>query len=280
MRGTARTVPLFGLDVRAETLPEAVAAVDAVVRARRPTLHVVLNALKASEIAGDPAMRDLLRSFDMVHADGTSIVWAARILGRPLPERVAGIDLFVALLGLAAERGYRPYLLGARREVVEEVARRVEAQHAGLKLAGWRDGYWDANDPAAEAAVVAAIRDARPDLLFVAMPTPRKELFLARYREDDGRPVCNGRRRVVRRAGRQGDAGAALDAARGPGVVPPLPAGAAQDVEALPRHQQPLRVAAAQGTRSRALSSASARSIQAWHQRRNGVFTSPRGRSW
>jgi N-acetylglucosaminyldiphosphoundecaprenol N-acetyl-beta-D-mannosaminyltransferase len=192
MPGTARTVPLFGLDVRAETLPEAVAAVDAVVQARRPTLHVVLNALKASEISDDPAMRDLLRSFDMIHADGTSIVWASRILGRPLPERVAGIDLFVALLELAAKRGYRPYLLGARREVVEEVARRVEEQYAGLRLAGWRDGYWDANDPAAEAAVVAAIRDARPDLLFVAMPTPRKELFLARYKDAMGVPFSMG----------------------------------------------------------------------------------------
>src|SRR5512139_3257250 len=160
MPGTARTVPLFGLDVRAETLPDAVAAVDAVVQARQPTLHVVLNALKASEISGDPAMRDLLRSFDMIHADGTSVVWASRLLGRPLPERVAGIDLFVALLALAARRGYRPYLLGARREIVEEVARRAEAQHPGLNVAGWHDGYWDANDPAAEQAVVAAIRDA------------------------------------------------------------------------------------------------------------------------
>lgn len=190
--GTARTVPLFGLDVRVETLPEAVAAIDAAIQARRPTLHVVLNALKASEIAGDPAMRELLRSFDMVHADGTSIVWASRILGRPLPERVAGIDLFVALLALAAQRGYRPYLLGARREVVEEVARRIEAQHPGLKLAGWRDGYWDAGDPAAEAAVVAAIREARPDLLFVAMPTPRKELFLVRHRDELGVPFSMG----------------------------------------------------------------------------------------
>ncbi len=190
--GTARTVPLFGLDVRVETLPEAVAAIDAVVRARRPTLHVVLNALKASEIAGDPAMRELLRSFEMVHADGTSIVWASRILGRPLPERVAGIDLFAALLKLAAERGYRPYLLGARREVVEEVARRAQAQHPGLQIAGWRDGYWDASDPAAEAAVVAAIRAAHPDLLFVAMPTPRKELFLARHKDAMAVPFSMG----------------------------------------------------------------------------------------
>ncbi len=190
--GNARTVPLFGLDVRVETLPEAVAAIDAVVQARRPTLHVVLNALKASEMASDPHLRDLLRSFDMVHADGTSIVWASRILGRRLPERVAGIDLFVALLDLAAKRGYRPYLLGAQREVVDEVARGIQLEHSGLRLAGWHDGYWDANDPDAEAAVVAAIRDAHPDLLFVAMPTPRKELFLARHRDELGVPFSMG----------------------------------------------------------------------------------------
>jgi N-acetylglucosaminyldiphosphoundecaprenol N-acetyl-beta-D-mannosaminyltransferase len=186
------TALLFGLRVRKETMDEAVAAIDRVVRARRPTLHVVINALKASEIARDPEFhRELLR-FEMVHADGASVVWASRLLGRSLPERVAGIDLMDRLVRLAAERGHRIFLLGARREVVEKVARVLAEKYPGLRIAGIADGYWDHRDPAAEGRVVATIRESNADMLFVAMPTPRKEWFLIRHRDAMNVPFSMG----------------------------------------------------------------------------------------
>ena len=107
-----------------------------------------------------------------MNADGQSVVWASRLLGDPLPERVAGIDLMAALLGLAEERSYRVYFLGARAEVLETAVERIRERHPALQIAGYRDGYFTDNEAA---EVCAAIHGSRADLLFVAMTSPRKE---------------------------------------------------------------------------------------------------------
>lgn len=190
--GKPGTVPLFGVDVRPDTMPDALAAIEAVIREHRTTLHVALNAGKVSKMASDAGFLELMRAFDMVHADGTSIVWASRLLGRPLPERVAGVDLMLQLVALAAERGYRPYFLGAKQEVVETCVRRLIERHPALRPAGTHHGYWKEADPAEEGAVVDAIRNSGADLLFVAIPTPRKERFLVRHRDHLGVPFAMG----------------------------------------------------------------------------------------
>src|SRR6185295_1748034 len=122
--------------------------------------------------------RRMMGSFDMIHADGASIVWASRLLGAPLPERVAGIDLMEALVRLAAERGFSTYFLGATQEVVERCVRTLRERHPALAVAGFRNGYWNGEDPEEERAVVRAVRESRADLLFLALPTPRKERFV------------------------------------------------------------------------------------------------------
>jgi N-acetylglucosaminyldiphosphoundecaprenol N-acetyl-beta-D-mannosaminyltransferase len=134
----------------------------------------------------------MLQQFDMVHADGASVVWASRLLGRPLPERVAGIDLMAALVQLAADRGLRVYFLGATQDVVARCVSNLRERYPSLPVAGFRDGYWDATDAEAEARVVETIREARAELLFVAMPTPRKELFLFRHRHALGARFAMG----------------------------------------------------------------------------------------
>ena len=95
-------------------------------------------------------MREAILGCDLINADGQPIVWASRLLGYPLKERVTGIDLFGALIERCAARGFRPYLLGARQEVVEKVAGSLK-----LPLAGWRNGYWSETE---EAGVVAGKR--------------------------------------------------------------------------------------------------------------------------
>ena len=185
---------LFGLPVRAETMGQAVAGIEQILldRGPRPVLHLALNAAKVSQIERDPAFRELVGGFDRIHADGAPIVWASRLLDRPLPERIAGIDLMLRLVERSAERGWRPYFLGARPEAVAACVARLRERWPALSVAGSHDGFWDEADPAAEAAVVAGVRAARADLLFVALPTPRKERFLLRHREALGVPFAMG----------------------------------------------------------------------------------------
>jgi len=137
--------------------------------------HMAVNAAKLVTMQGDAVMRDITARCDLVTADGQGVVWASRVLGEPLPERVAGIDLMEALFARAEETGRSVYILGARAEVLERAVQEIRGRHPRLRIAGYRDGYFAAEE---EAGVVTAIRDAKPDFLFVAMSSPRKEYFL------------------------------------------------------------------------------------------------------
>jgi N-acetylglucosaminyldiphosphoundecaprenol N-acetyl-beta-D-mannosaminyltransferase len=158
-----------------------VAAAEALIADGGPHQHVVLNAAKIVQAHGDPELVRIIRSCSLVNADGQSVVWAGRLLGSPLPERVAGIDFMLALWRSAARHGYRVYLLGAEAAVVEETARIATGQ--GVEVVGHRDGYWDESQ---EPQVVAGVRETRPDILFLAVPSPRKEYFLARRQKELG----------------------------------------------------------------------------------------------
>jgi exopolysaccharide biosynthesis WecB/TagA/CpsF family protein len=152
-----------------------------------PHHHVSLNAAKWMAMTADPLLLHAVRSATSIGADGASIVLAARLFGTPLPARVPGCDLAIDLLQDAAVRGWRVALLGASSEVVAEVARRQRERGVRVVLA--RDGWFG---PAEEANVVAAIREARPDLLLVAMGSPRTEHFVARHGDTLAIPLVLG----------------------------------------------------------------------------------------
>lgn len=141
--------------------------------------HVSVNAAKLIMAHDDPNLMRIIRSCSLVNADGQSVVWASRMLGRPIPARVAGIDLMNRIVDAAAKQRLRIYLLGARPEVVEATAE--DFIRRGAHVVGYRDGYWADAD---EAQVVAQIAETAPDVLFLAIPSPRKEFFLARWLPD------------------------------------------------------------------------------------------------
>jgi N-acetylglucosaminyldiphosphoundecaprenol N-acetyl-beta-D-mannosaminyltransferase len=180
---------LLGTEVHAATMEQVLELCRRAIDRRAPLSIGVVNAAKLVNMQGEPSLRDAVQSSDLVLADGMSVVWASRLLGRPLPERVAGIDLFERLLGLAEEAGYSVYLLGAEPEVLEAAARVVRERHPRLRLAGSHHGYFSA---AEEPALVETIAATRPDLLFVGMSSPKKEIFLSRWGERIGAPICHG----------------------------------------------------------------------------------------
>ena len=189
VRTPTRSHDLFGIPVAAVDLPDVLERVDRAVR-RRERLHVaVVNAAKVVNMRRDPALRRAVLSSDLILADGASVVWASRLLRRPLPVRVAGIDLMLAILDRGSREGYRVFCLGATPEVLAGACARIEGDYPGVKLVGRRHGYFTEREEPALAAEIAA---ARPDVLFVAMTSPRKERFLARWAARVGVPVCHG----------------------------------------------------------------------------------------
>ena len=169
---------LMGCAVDNLNMAETLDVVEGFIRSGKPHQHVVVNVDKIVKANRDPALRQIINDCDLINADGMPVVWASCLLGKPLKARVTGVDLFEALMARAAEKGWRVFLLGAREEVGSGVARLYPARYPGLTLAGYRNGYWT---PGEEEKVVEEIAATRPDILFVAISSPKKEAFLARY---------------------------------------------------------------------------------------------------
>ena len=137
----------------------------------------------------DARFRGTLRSADLCVADGVGLLWAARLLGQSLPERVTGSDLVPRVAAEAAARGWRAYLLGAAPGVADATAQILTAQNPGLRIAGSFSG-----SPSAlhAPAIVAWVRHARPDVLFVAYGAPAQDLWIAAHGDALGVPVMMG----------------------------------------------------------------------------------------
>jgi N-acetylglucosaminyldiphosphoundecaprenol N-acetyl-beta-D-mannosaminyltransferase len=178
---------LFGLELDALTMPQVLDRCDTALATRQRLLVGVVNAAKVVNLHKDPLLRDSLLEADVLLADGQSVVWASRLLRHPLPERVAGIDLFERLVGAAARDGSSVYFLGATDEVVQAAVGVMTERHPGLRVAGARDGYWQDDQE-----VVSAVRAARPDYLFLAIPSPRKEFWLKEHMPALGVPFAMG----------------------------------------------------------------------------------------
>jgi len=171
VRAPAR-VDICGVGVDALTMADTVALAEQIIADGGPAQHVSINAAKVVEAHHDPHMTEIIEHAGIANADGASILWAGRLLGCRLPERVTGIDFMLTMWDRAAEAGYTVYLFGAKPATVEAAADVARAR--GVKVVGARSGFYDD-----ESVVVAEIAEIAPDMLFVALPTPAKELFIA-----------------------------------------------------------------------------------------------------
>jgi N-acetylglucosaminyldiphosphoundecaprenol N-acetyl-beta-D-mannosaminyltransferase len=150
---------------------------------------ITLNAALLCMMRADQELRAACRGGDLIVADGVPVVAISRLAGVPLPERVAGVDLTARLLAEGSARGLSAYFLGARPEVVRSLADHCRRTYPGLKVAGWRDGYFSADQ---HPEIVAEIARLAPHMLFVGMPSPFKETWCQRHRDALGVPVIVG----------------------------------------------------------------------------------------
>jgi len=165
------------------TEQEAITRIKDLASGGRGHYLVVVNAAKAVAAEQDHRLREIISRADIVTADGMSVVWASRLLGRPLRERVTGIDLFEKRMACAAESGQSVFLLGARQDVVVAAAEVFKRRHSLLKIVGLHDGYFEEG---ASSSVADQIRASGADLLFVAMGSPRQELWIAEHIDRSG----------------------------------------------------------------------------------------------
>ena len=180
---------ILGNRVDSLTLAGAVARVDEFIQAGTPHHIVTLNAEIAYRAAGEAQLQAVINRAHMVTADGSGILWAARQLGTPLPERVTGIDLLQALAAAGAGKGWRFYFFGALPGVVEKAAAQLRIGYPGLEVAGLHHGFIG---PDAVPYLIKEIRKVKPHILLVGLGAPKQEYFIARHLDELQVPVVMG----------------------------------------------------------------------------------------
>lgn len=181
--------PILNTYVNALSMEETIAYVEQIIASKKPTQHVVINASKINLMNEDSELKDIVNECPLINADGSSIVWAAKKLGVPLHERVTGCDLFQELIKVAANKGYKVYLFGAREEVVLEVKRIFEEKYPTLQITGYRNGYFTEAD---ESEIVNDMASSGADMMFVAFSSPKKEYWVHKYLDQLNIPFVMG----------------------------------------------------------------------------------------
>ncbi len=184
-----RAVEILGVRVHDVTWGETFARVEAFIASGRPHQVVTVNPEFIMAARSNPAFRAVLNRADLALPDGVGLLWASRLLGRPLRERVTGSDFVPRFAGLAAQRGYRLFFLGAAPGVAQQAVQRLTQKHPGLQIVGT---YAGSPRPEEESGIVGLVRAARPHALFVAYGAPAQDLWIARNLEHLGVAVCMG----------------------------------------------------------------------------------------
>ena len=175
-----KRVEVMGVPVDPWTMAQTVGRTKELVESGAFAHLIGVNADKLLQMCDDPWMDACVRRCEVVNADGASMVMAARRLGSPVPERVAGVDLMADLCALAEREGYRVFLLGAKREVVERTRDALLGEYPGLDVVGVRDGYFGEGE---FDAVAEEVRDSGAQVTFVGITSPKKERLIERFRE-------------------------------------------------------------------------------------------------
>ncbi len=171
------SVKIFGLDVRNTTQKEVMEELKVALDGDKLVTIATPNTEIAMKSKDDSKLVKLINSFDMVVPDGIGLIYAAKMKGFELKERVTGFDISIGLLELGKERPINLYLLGGKPGISEIARENVEENYPGIKVVGNRDGYFNLED---EPEIISKINSTAPDIIFIGLGFPKQEEFISR----------------------------------------------------------------------------------------------------
>lgn len=168
-------ISILNISVDNYSMKETLQFVEESIALNKYIQHVVVNAGKIVSIQNDLQLRKSINESNLINVDGQAVVWASKLLGKPLKERVAGIDLMVNLVELAHKKNYKIFFFGAKEEVVKSVVDKYTTEYTSKIIAGYRNGYFKKKE---EQNIAKEIANSGANILFVAISSPTKENFL------------------------------------------------------------------------------------------------------
>jgi N-acetylglucosaminyldiphosphoundecaprenol N-acetyl-beta-D-mannosaminyltransferase len=191
-RTDPKTVVLLGVPFHDVTMDETLCEIDRIISERTPRYIATANLDFAAQASRDVELQSILMDADLVLCDGAPLVWASRLLNAPLRERVAGSDLTPRLMAHAAARNYRIFFLGSDERVLGIAKQRLERENPGLKVCGtYAPPYANLLDLDND-AIAALVKEARPDILLVALGAPKQEKWIYMNHRELGVPCSIG----------------------------------------------------------------------------------------
>jgi N-acetylglucosaminyldiphosphoundecaprenol N-acetyl-beta-D-mannosaminyltransferase len=170
-----KRIKILNTHIHNVSMLETIEIVDHSITKGEQLHHVVVNAGKIVSMQKNLKLKRSVNESDLINADGQAVVWASKILGNPLKERVAGIDLMINLVALAHKKQYKIFFFGAKEEVVKSVVDKYTDQYSSNIIAGYRNGYYKKEE---EQEIARQISNSGANILFVAISSPTKENFL------------------------------------------------------------------------------------------------------
>ena len=171
---------ILNCPINALTMRDTIKLIEKSIDEKKHLHHTVVNASKLVKMQKDKELYFSVVNSDIINADGQAVVWASKILGKPLPERVTGIDLMQELVELAYKKGYKIFFFGAKEDVVKKVVDIYSQKYSSNIIAGYRNGYFSEEE---EALIAKQIAESGANILFVAISSPKKEKFLYKNKE-------------------------------------------------------------------------------------------------
>ena len=184
---------LFGIPFCDVTYDEVTACVDDMIARRTPAFIATPNVDHVCRFQRDDAFRNAYEHARLVLCDGMPIIWMSKLLRQPLRQKLSGSDLIYWLSGHAAKRGYSVYFFGAQEGVAEEAAKRLRERFPALRVAGIQSPPFGFHEnPEANAAATRPVRESGADIVFIALGSPKQEIWMHANVDSCNCPVMIG----------------------------------------------------------------------------------------
>ncbi|MFP3125340.1 WecB/TagA/CpsF family glycosyltransferase [Ectobacillus funiculus] len=178
-----QTTTIFDIPFSSMTMEETIIYITKQLHNRQDVFHIVTaNPEIVMYTKRDLRFKKAVKKADLITPDGVGLIKASKLLGKPIAERVTGFDMMNNWFTHLSEQGTNVsvFLLGAGPHVAEKAGRTITAKYPNIKLAGCHHGYFKKEDTV---QIVEQIREAKPDILLVALGFPRQEFFIQTYKD-------------------------------------------------------------------------------------------------